>query len=120
MILADTSVWIDHLRRGNAHLTETLGAGDVLCHPFVSGELACGSLKRRAVILALLDELPQATMAGHAEVLAMIGARNLMGRGMGFIDMHLLASAMLDGAILFTLDKRLAHTARALGVGLPK
>ena len=113
MILADTSVWIDHLRRGNAHLTETLGAGDVLCHPFVSGELACGSLKRRAVILALLDELPQATMA-------MIGARNLMGRGLGFIDMHLLASAMLDGAILFTLDKRLAHTARALGVGLPK
>ena len=116
MILVDTSVWIDHLRRGNARLVDALEAEAVLCHPFVIGELACGSLKQRAEFLDLLNQLPQAQQASHAEAKTVIDARRLFGRGLGFTDVHLLASAMLDGATLFTLDQRLAHAARAVGV----
>lgn len=119
MILVDTSVWIDHLRRRNSRLVDALGAGDVACHPFVVGELACGSLRSRTEILRLLHELPQASVATDSEVLAMIETRRLMGRGLGLIDVHLLASAMLDGAALFTLDKRLAQAALAVGVPGP-
>ena len=118
MILVDTSVWIDHLRRGNAPLVAALEAGNVLCHPFVIGELACGSLKHRAEVLGLLNELPQASLASHAEAMALIDARRLMGRGLGFVDVHLLASAIFDRATLLTLDKQLAQTALALGVGV--
>ncbi len=110
MILVDTSVWIDHLRRGNTRLTEALEAGEVLGHPFVIGELACGTLKHRERILALLDELPQASLASHEEVLKVVETHRLAGRGLGLIDVHLLASALLEGAELFTLDKRLAAT----------
>ena len=118
MILVDTSIWIDHFRRGNAHLVDALEAGDVLCHPFVIGELACLSLKQRAEVLALLNELPQASLASHAEAMALIDARRLMGRGLGFVDVHLLASAIFDRATLLTLDKQLAQTALAVGVGV--
>lgn len=117
MILVDTSVWIDHLRRGNARLLVALEAGEVMCHPFVIGELACGSLKHRAVFLSLLQALPQARQASHAETMSMIDARRLMGRGLGYVDVHFLASAILENARLFTLDARLARTALAAGVG---
>lgn len=111
MILADTSVWIDHFRRGNARLAEQLEAGGVLCHPFVIGELACGMLKSRHEVLTLLGELPQARVLTDAEALAFIEHHRLAGRGLGLIDVHLLGSSRLEGAELFTLDRRLAQVA---------
>jgi hypothetical protein len=112
--LVDTSVWIDHLRRGNARLASTLRKGEVECHPFVIGELACGSLRRRTELLSLLGALPQVPQAQHDEVLAFVASRHLMGRGLGWVDVHLLASAMLGRTALWTLDRRLAAQARAL------
>ncbi len=117
MILVDTSVWIDHLRRGNARLVEALKSGVVLCHPFVIGELACGSLRNRTRVMALLSELPEVMVASHDEVLTLLEARRLMGRGLGYVDVCLLAAASLEGAMLWTLDKRLAQVAQTLGVG---
>ncbi|MFA6955903.1 MAG: type II toxin-antitoxin system VapC family toxin [Thermoanaerobaculia bacterium] len=115
MILADTSVWIDHFRRGNAALVEALEREDVLVHPFVIGELACGELKKRREILELLASLPSAIVASDEEALQFIEQRRLMGKGIGYIDVHLLASAALtEGARLWTLDKRLAPFARAV------
>lgn len=115
MVLVDTSVWIDHLRHGNAELSKTLNEGQALTHPFVIGELACGNLRGRADILRLLGELPRAPVATDAEVLEFIERRRLMGRGIGFVDAHLLASVTLtDSASLLTTDKRLAAIARAL------
>jgi hypothetical protein len=116
VILVDTSVWVDHLRRGNARLAGMLEDGVVVSHPFVIGELACGALRHRAAILSLLSELPLATSATHAEAMAFIDARRLMGRGLGYVDVHLLAAASLDRLPLWTLDKRLHVAARALGV----
>ena len=111
MILADTSAWIDHFRRDNAQLREHLEAGNILCHPFVTGELACGMIRDRAEVLALLAELPQARVATDGEVLLFIEQHGLAGRGLGLIDVHLLASSRLEGATLFTLDRRLATAA---------
>ena len=116
-MLVDTSVWIDHLRRRNTKLFSQLENGQVECHPFVIGELACGSLRRRAEILALLNALPRVQEAGHDEVLALMESRRLMGRGLGWIDVHLIASALVSRTSLWTLDKRLAACARAIGVG---
>ena len=116
MILVDTSVWIDHLRLGNARLAELLEAGQVASHPFVVGELACGTLRQRTVVLELLAKLPATTAATNGEALAFIEARRLMGRGLGFVDVHLLASAVLDDAQLWSLDKRLDQAAHALGI----
>lgn len=114
MILVDTSVWIDHFRRGNAALAEALEREDVLTHPFVIGELACGELKNRREVLDLLAALPSAVVAGDEETLLFIERRRLMGKGLGYIDVHLLASTTLtDQALLWTLDKRLATLARA-------
>src|SRR5262249_24560209 len=107
MILVDTSVWVDHLRRRNARLVGHLEDGEVLGHPFVRGEIACGYLKNRREILLLLSELPQAVAAGHEEVLEMLESRHLYGKGIGWADAHLVASARLSGARLWTLDKRL-------------
>ena len=92
--------------------------GVVVSHPFVIGELACGALRQRAAILALLAELPVTTMATHAEALAFIEARRLMGRGLGYIDVHLLAAAALDRLPIWTLDRRLDVVAKALGVAV--
>jgi hypothetical protein len=116
VILVDTSVWIDHLRRGNARLASLLGDGVVLSHPFVIGEIACGALRQRATVPSLLAELPRVTTATHPEILAFIEARHLMGRGLGYVDVHLLAAASLDRVRLWTLDKRLDAAARALRV----
>jgi predicted nucleic acid-binding protein len=115
MILVDTSVWVDHLRGGEPRLAEALEAGRVLMHPFVLGELACGNLQNRGEVLQLLGELPAATAATDAEVLGFIERRALMGRGIGYVDVHLLASVALEGtARLWTRDKRLAAVAADL------
>ena len=111
MILVDTSVWVDHLRRRNGSLVRLLEDGEVLCHPFVVGELACGSLKNRADILALLRHLPGAPMLEHHEILRFVEAYRLMSTGLGWIDVHLLAAARLARVALWTLDRRLAKVA---------
>lgn len=116
MILVDTSVWVEHLRRGDLKLSLLLGDAAVVCHPFVIGELACGNVRRRGELLPLLARLPQATTATHEEAMAFLGARRLMGLGLGWIDVHLLASAVLDNVPLWTLDRPLAAAAAALGV----
>ncbi len=116
MVLVDTSVWISHLRHGNVGLEKLLNASSVACHPFVIGELACGNLSNRAEILSLLQALPIATYVEHEEVLRFIGDNSLMGKGLGYIDMHLVASALLTNVPLWTQDKRLANASRALGV----
>jgi predicted nucleic acid-binding protein len=115
MILVDTSVWVDHLREGAAALAAALEQGGVLMHPFVRGELACGNLKNRREVLRLLSELPGAPVATDAEALDFIERRAVMGRGIGYIDVHLLASVVLAGsARLWTRDRRLAAVAEDL------
>jgi predicted nucleic acid-binding protein len=116
MILADTSVWIQHLRRGEAALEDRLSEGLIIVHPFVTGELACGNLKRREVILADLAALPAARTATDNEVRELIERQRLWGRGLGWIDMHLLASALISGCKLWTLDGELHDAAAELGL----
>ena len=116
MILVDTSVWVAHLRDGTIGLEILLDEGNVACHPFIIGELACGNLKNRHEILSLLETLPTATQAEHEEVMQFIETRSLMGKGLGYIDMHLLASAILTNVSLWTLDKRLDKVSSRLGV----
>ena len=107
MILVDTSVWVEYLRAGTAELQVLLNDGHVVCHPYIVGELACGNLKNRSVILSLLQELPMASRAEDDEVIQFIETHHLMGKGLGYIDIHLLMSAMLSRIPLWTLDKRL-------------
>lgn len=116
MILVDTSVWVDHLRRGSRELSELLSAGLVVCHPFVIGELGCGNLRNRSEILSLLAALPTATLAAHHEAMRLVTDRRLYGKGLGWIDVHLLASALLTGSTLWTKDRALAAAARSLKV----
>jgi predicted nucleic acid-binding protein len=118
-VLVDTSIWITHFAKSSPELRRLLDAGEVLSHPLVIGELACGNLKNRAEILALLQTLPLARVAGDDEVLAFIEARKLPGRGLGLVDVHLLASAALSRVPLWTDDKRLRDAASSLGVGYP-
>jgi predicted nucleic acid-binding protein len=117
MILVDTSIWVDHLRNGNDRLALMLEQGLVLTHPFVIGELACGFLRNRREILELLQSLPCTGMAGHAEVLHLVESKSLYGRGLGWIDAHLVASAMLSPAYLWTSDRRLRLVADSLDLG---
>lgn len=108
MILVDTSVWIDHLRQGDQHLAGLLGAGQVLSHPHVVGELALGNLKNRSTVLDALAGLPQAPLGTDDEVLRFIGENKLFGTGIGYTDAHLLAAVRLaPGTTLWTRDKRL-------------
>jgi predicted nucleic acid-binding protein len=116
MILVDTSVWIDHLRAGSERLKALLLDEQVLCHPFVVGELACGRLHRRMEILSMLKALPKARLLEHEEVLRFLEARRLYGRGIGWVDAHLLASTLLTRCSLWTLDKPLRKAAAALNV----
>lgn len=118
MILVDTSVWIDHLHKGIPRLAEALENQEVLSHPLVIGELACGEIKRRQEILGLLADLPVAVIATDEEALALIERHRLMGKGVGYTDVHLLTSVMLtDGARIWTSDKRLAAIAATLRIG---
>lgn len=117
MILVDTSVWIDHLRAGDEELAALLNSTQVLMHSFVLGELACGNLHNREAVLRLLQDLPQAPLASDAEVLFFIDRHRLMGRGMGYIDAHLLAATALAApARLWSRDRRLAAAAHDLGL----
>jgi len=121
MILVDTSVWVDHFRRREPILERLLAIGSVYMHPFVIGELACGNMKHREHILSLLKDLPAATLATDNEALLYIEKKVLMGRGIGFIDVHLLAaSALTVGASLWTRDKRLHTVADSLGIAWRK
>ena len=115
MILVDTSVWVDHLRNGDPQLTDLLDRQLVSTHPFVIGEIACGSLKKRASFFSLLTELPSAVVAEVDEVLSFIERHGLYGKDIGYVDAHLLTSAALtDDAKLWTRDKRLLLAAQKL------
>lgn len=119
MILVDTSIWIDHLRSGDAQLVTLLQSDQVLGHPWVTGELALGNLARRNEVLGLLHNLPQATVATDLEVMTLIDHHRLFGLGIGYVDAHLLASARLSaGAKLWTRDKRLHASAVQLQLDL--
>ena len=117
MILVDTSIWIDHLRRGDVRLAGLLERDSVASHELVIGEIACGSLRKRKEVLGSLSLLPRCEAASHDEVLFFIDRHKLMGRGIGYIDACLLASATLTSARLWTRDKRLADIAENLGCG---
>jgi predicted nucleic acid-binding protein len=114
VVLVDTSVWVSHFRETHAGLVELLDNGEVVCHPFIVGELACGNLKNRTTVISLLEALPVALLVEYEEVLAFIDGHNVMGKGLGFIDVHLLAAALLSGVSLWTLDKKLAKVAKEL------
>jgi predicted nucleic acid-binding protein len=117
VILVDTSVWVDHLRRGDSVLAGLLQSCQVLMHPFVIGELALGGLRPDTQVLALLQALPEASVATDSEVLLLITTHNLSGRGIGYVDAHLLAATRLTlGASLWTCDKRLQTAAVHLNV----
>ncbi|MDA2933160.1 VapC toxin family PIN domain ribonuclease [Acidobacteria bacterium AH-259-D05] len=116
MVLVDTSIWVSHLREGDARLQELLVVGQVLCHPFVIAELACGRLKNRKEVIPLLQTLPQGVTAELEEILHVIESNRLMGWGMGFVDVHLLASTLLTKAFLWTADASLRSAAARLNV----
>ena len=107
-------MWIDHLRKGNNRLATLLDKGAVCCHRFVIGELACGPLRNRDELLVLLRALPAVKIAEHEEVLRFIAERKLAGRGLGWIDVHLLASALLANCTVWTFDKALGAAATEL------
>lgn len=117
MILVDTSVWVEHLRKRSPALAGLLEMGMILAHPFVIGELALGNLRQRVLVLSALSDLPRAVVATDSEVLDFIDRQALAGRGIGYIDAHLLAAVRLSGeATLWTTDKRLDAVARELGL----
>ena len=117
MILADTSLWIDHFRKGDAEFAALLDAGEVLSHPFVIGELAMGNLRDREVVLRELGRLPRAVVAHPEEVLALIAQAQLHGQGLGYVDGCLLAATRLSAeARLWTRDRRLAEVAARMGL----
>ena len=109
MILVDTSIWIDHFRSGNARLHELLHEGEVATHPMILGELACGNLLKRAETLRLLNRLPKIPQAPDHLVLQSIESQRLFGKGVGWIDAHLLTASLLSSVPLWTLDRRLAR-----------
>lgn len=117
MILVDTSVWIDHFRCSSCLLVKCLENAEVLIHPWVIGELACGNLQNRRGILRLLNDLPGVVLPSHEEAMIFLERHSLMGRGIGYVDLHLLtATALTEGASLWTSDKRLRTVARELGL----
>jgi predicted nucleic acid-binding protein len=117
MILADTSIWIDHLRSRDPKLSALIEAQVIICHAFVIGEIALGSIRRRDVVLENLDELPRLDMADDAEVRFLIEQEKLFSRGIGYIDAHLIASARLEpGTLIWTRDKKFNAVAEKLGL----
>ena len=116
MVLVDTSIWVEHLRYGHNRLIELLDEGRILIHPFVIGELACGNIKNRIEILALLHALPMSTVADIEEIIVFIDNNRLMGKGLGYVDVHLLASAVLSNVFLWTKDKTLDKAAAGVGI----
>ena len=115
-MLVDTSIWVEHLRQRQPGLVSLLHRGAVECHPFVIGELACGSIARRSEILQLLHRLPSVEAVENEEAMTFVERHRLMRRGVGWVDVHLLASAALEHLQLWTADRRLAAMARSLGL----
>lgn len=116
MVLVDTSVWVTHFRQGNIQLKHLLEDGEVMCHPFIIGELACGNINNRGEILSLLNALPIALQADHNEVIQFIEKERLMGKGLGYIDVHLIVAALLSDASIWSDDRRLYDAAAKLKV----
>lgn len=120
MVLVDTSVWVNHLRDGDQHLEKLLFDGDVVCHSLIIGELACGNIKNRKEIILLLQSLPTTPHVEFQEFLYFIEQNQLYGKGVGFVDIHLLASAQLGQIPLWTTDRRLKVAATELGLNYRK
>lgn len=120
MVIVDTSIWINHLRDGDRHLEKLLFDGDVVCHTHIIGELSCGNLKNRKEIISLLKSLPIAQIVEFQEYLYFIEHNQLNGKGIGFVDIHLLASAKLGQVPLWTADKRLKAAAADLDLNYIK
>ncbi|KAA3507845.1 type II toxin-antitoxin system VapC family toxin [Agrobacterium rosae] len=119
MILVDTSIWIDHFRYDDAELKKIINDDQLLCHPFVVGELALGGLRERGAVLAFLAAQREAMIATHAEVMMMIDRHSIFSMGIGYTDAHLLTSTLLDRrSSLWTRDKRLAAAAQKVGAAL--
>ncbi|NQU40612.1 MAG: PIN domain-containing protein [Lentisphaerae bacterium] len=116
MVLVDTSIWIDHFRKVSGNLSSLLEAEEVTIHSYVLGELACGNLSNRKEIIALLHALPHATKVEEDEILLFIERHRLMGRGIGLIDAHILASCCIDSCLLWTRDKRLQIMAKEMNI----
>ncbi len=117
MVLVDTSIWINHFRKGVRRLEDLLESMEVVCHPFIIGELACGNLGNRREILSLLKSLPSAPGLDLDEYLYFVESHELSGKGIGFVDMQLLASAQLTDVPLWSLDRKLKTVAEELGLG---
>jgi predicted nucleic acid-binding protein len=117
LVLVDTSVWINHLREGDKNLTILLENGLVACHPFIIGELACGNMKNRNEIINLLNALPSVPLLEHYEIMEFIEGRKIMNQGIGYVDVHILGSAIIAETPLWTLDKSLNKIARELAIG---
>ena len=118
MILADTSIWADHFRRDDARFRFYLEASEIIIHPFITGELALGNLRDRSATIEALRALPEAPVVTHEEALVFISAKALAGRGIGYVDAHLLASThLMPGARLWTRDRRLAALAFEMAIG---
>ena len=116
-ILVDTSVWIKHLREGDQNLTQLLEQGLVACHPFIIGEIACGGIKNRHEIIDLLNDLPSTEILDHSDIIDFIENRKIMNKGIGYIDVHLLGSALVSDTPIWTFDKALKKMAFQLSVG---
>jgi predicted nucleic acid-binding protein len=116
MVLVDTSVWVSYLRNGNSRLQKLLQEGKVVSHPFIIGELACGNLSNRTEIISLMQSLPMLDSIEHEELLLFIEHNKIMGIGLGFVDVHLMAAAILAGIPLWTQDKKLKQTCSRLGI----
>ena len=116
MILVDTSIWVEHLRAGNDHLKSALEEGEVACHPFIIGELACGNMKNRKEVISLLQALPTTKKATNEEILHFIEINQLIGMGLGLVDVHLLASSLLSKVRLWTSDRSLIIASNKLNV----
>ncbi|MEX1032783.1 MAG: PIN domain-containing protein [Cellvibrionaceae bacterium] len=119
-VLVDTSVWVDHLRSRDERLAQLLTDGLVCMHPMIIGELACGHLQNREQLQILWQNLPKSTEASHHEALHLLESHQLMGKGIGYVDLHLLASCLLTGDTrLWTRDRRLARIAETLDIDFP-
>ena len=116
-ILVDTSVWIKHLREGDQNLTQLLEQGLVACHPYIIGELACGGIKNRYEIITLLNDLPSTDLLDHSDIMEFIENRKIMNKGIGYIDVHLLGSALVSDTPIWSFDKALSKIAFQLSVG---
>lgn len=119
MILVDTSVWANHLRSAEPRLDGLLKNRRVILHPFVLGELACGNLPQRAGTIASLEELPVAAVASEPEVRHLLESKRMWGTGLGWVDMHLLASVLIEDSMLWTADRAMASAAKQLGIAFP-